>query len=149
LKKKKKKKKRRRLLVITDGNTTFLEAYQKTGRIFNVTAVSDKHRAILLNYKTTPNVVIWSAVIASSSLPLMMKPSPLMEKLPNGDIQKFLRFGKCWADGSIQMDLPTQKLLEALHVKFTLCVQCNPHVFSFYFDARGTPKFSFVFFVFF
>ena len=40
----------------TKGDMTFLEAYKLTGKIFNVTAISNKHEPILLNYKTVPHV---------------------------------------------------------------------------------------------
>jgi len=67
---------RNKLQIVCKGNTTFLEAYERTGRILNITAISESHRPVLLNYKTTPHIVIWSAVIASASLPLLMSPSP-------------------------------------------------------------------------
>ena len=76
-----------KLRKLTKGDITFLEAYRRTGRIFNVSAISTNHTAVLLNYKSTPNVTLWSAVICSSSLPGCMAPSPLMAKryLNDGD----------------------------------------------------------------
>lgn len=50
---------------------TFREAYERTGRILNVSCVpSDSHSpTILTNYLTAPDCVIWSAVLASAAVP--------------------------------------------------------------------------------
>ena len=53
------------------GSLTFKEAYERTGRIFNVSVIPyDTHSPPkLLNYITAPNCVIWSAIIASAAIP--------------------------------------------------------------------------------
>lgn len=53
------------------GSLTFKEAYERTGRIFNVSVVpNDPHSPPnLLNYITAPHCVIWSAVMASAAIP--------------------------------------------------------------------------------
>jgi predicted acylesterase/phospholipase RssA len=50
------------------GDTTFLEAFRQTGRILNISATpGHKHSpSMLLNYVTTPHVVIWTAILAST-----------------------------------------------------------------------------------
>lgn len=54
------------------GSTTFREAYERTGRILNVSCVpSDPHSpTILMNYRTAPDCIIWSSVIASAAVPV-------------------------------------------------------------------------------
>ncbi len=54
------------------GSTTFREAYERTGRILNVSCVpSDPHSpTILMNYLTAPDCIIWSSVIASAAVPV-------------------------------------------------------------------------------
>lgn len=49
------------------GNVTFEEAYKKTGWILNVSVTSIHQQDVprLLNYITSPYVLIWSAVSAS------------------------------------------------------------------------------------
>ena len=53
---------------------TFLEAYEKSGRILNVSIMAynvegeAKSKAMLLNYITAPHVVIWSGVTASCAM---------------------------------------------------------------------------------
>lgn len=53
------------------GSLTFKEAFERTGRIFNVSVIPyDPHSPPkLLNYITAPDCVIWSAVIASAAIP--------------------------------------------------------------------------------
>jgi predicted acylesterase/phospholipase RssA len=58
--------------VVADvGQWTFQEAFDRTGRIINITVAPmnryDPPR--LLNYLTAPHVCIWSAVIASCAIP--------------------------------------------------------------------------------
>jgi predicted acylesterase/phospholipase RssA len=57
------------------GSITFKEAYERTGRIFNVSVIPyDPHSPPkLLNYITAPDCVIWSAVIASAAIPGVSK----------------------------------------------------------------------------
>lgn len=54
------------------GSITFREAYERTGRILNVSCVpSDPHSpTILMNYLTAPDCIIWSSVIASAAVPV-------------------------------------------------------------------------------
>lgn len=57
------------------GELTFIEAYEKTGRSLTITVYNvddDKNHTRCLNYKTTPDIVIYSAVLASSALPKLL-----------------------------------------------------------------------------
>ena len=57
------------------GELTFIEAYELTGRSLTITVynVDDKkNHTRCLNYKTTPDIVIYSAVLASSALPKLL-----------------------------------------------------------------------------
>ena len=51
------------------GDVTFHEAYEKTGRIINITVASSSARGCgrvhFLNYLTAPNILLWSAASAS------------------------------------------------------------------------------------
>ena len=51
------------------GDLTFQEAYEKTGRVLNITVVSsdNRHGSRLLNYLTAPHVLVWSGI---TSFPL-------------------------------------------------------------------------------
>ena len=82
------------------GSTTFREAYERTGRILNVTCVpSDPHTpTILANYLTAPECVIWSAVLASAAVPGILNPIVLMMKKGDGTLAPY-SFGHKWKDG--------------------------------------------------
>ena len=90
----------------TRGSMTFREAYERTGRILNITCIpSDPHSpAILANYLTAPNCVIWSAVLASAAVPGILNPVVLMMKGRDGTLAPY-SFGHKWKDGSLRTDV--------------------------------------------
>lgn len=65
---------------------TLLEAYQRTGRIINisVTPASKNEYPTLLNYLSAPHVLIWSACLASCAIPLVFESVELMAKDKSG-----------------------------------------------------------------
>lgn len=98
---------------ITKGDTTFLEAYQQYGRIINisVTGTSKYSPSLILNYRNSPDVVIWSAVLASSAFPNFLAPVELQLKNPRtGKIEGFHVHGKSHLDGTIKNDIPIEAL---------------------------------------
>ncbi|KAF2486481.1 acyl transferase/acyl hydrolase/lysophospholipase [Neohortaea acidophila] len=121
------------------GSMTFLEAYQRTGRILNVTCVpSDPHSpTILANYLTAPDCVIWSAVLASAAVPGILNPVVLMKKNRDGKLEPF-SFGHKWKDGSLRTDIPLKALNLHFNVNFPIVSQVNPHINLFFFSSRGT-----------
>ncbi|KAJ9084564.1 hypothetical protein DSO57_1023230 [Entomophthora muscae] len=125
---------------VTKGHTTFLEAYRMTGKILNITAVpyNSYGPTKLFNYLSTPNVVIWSAVLASSSIPSVLEPITLMIKMEDGTLEPYLGAGVKWRDGSIKTDIPIEALNAQFNVKYTIVSQANPHVAVFYYENRGS-----------
>ncbi|KAF9889895.1 hypothetical protein FE257_006767 [Aspergillus nanangensis] len=121
------------------GSTTFREAYERTGRILNVSCVpSDPHSpTILANYLTSPNCVIWSAVLASAAVPGIMNPVVLMTKKRDGTLAPY-SFGHKWKDGSLRTDIPIRALNLHFNVNFTIVSQVNPHINLFFFSSRGS-----------
>ncbi|EEH47959.2 uncharacterized protein PADG_04043 [Paracoccidioides brasiliensis Pb18] len=121
------------------GSTTFLEAYQRTGRILNVSCVpSDPHSpTILANYLTSPHCVIWSAVIASAAVPGILNPVVLMMKKPDGTLAPY-SFGHKWKDGSLRTDIPLKSLDIHFNATFPIVSQVNPHISLFFFSSRGS-----------
>jgi hypothetical protein len=79
------------------GSLTFREAYERTGRILNVSCVpSDPHSPVMLNnHITSPDCVIWSAVLASAAVPGILNPIVLMRKYPDGTLGPY-SFGNKW-----------------------------------------------------
>ncbi|KAJ5086039.1 hypothetical protein N7532_010810 [Penicillium argentinense] len=121
------------------GSTTFREAYERTGRILNVSCVpSDPHSpTILANYLTCPDCVIWSAVLASAAVPGILNPVVLMTKQRDGTLAPY-SFGHKWKDGSLRTDIPIKALNLHFNVNFTVVSQVNPHINLFFFSSRGT-----------
>ncbi len=121
------------------GSMTFREAYQRTGRVLNVSCVpSDPHSpSILCNYLTSPDCVIWSAVLASAAVPGILNPVVLMMKTANGTLVPY-SFGHKWKDGSLRTDIPIKALNLHFNVNFTIVSQVNPHINLFFFSSRGS-----------
>jgi TAG lipase/steryl ester hydrolase/phospholipase A2/LPA acyltransferase len=117
------------------GDFTFQEAFDRTGRILNIT-VSPQSRSDpprLLNYLTSPHVLIWSAALASSSLPGVFEANRLMVKDADGTERYESQSGMTmqFQDGSMEMDLPMQQLSEMFNINHFIVSQANPHAVMF------------------
>ncbi|PBP24326.1 patatin-domain-containing protein [Diplocarpon rosae] len=123
----------------TRGSMTFKEAYERTGRILNVSCVpADPHSpTILTNYLTSPDCVIWSAVLASAAVPGILNPVVLMMKTRDGSLVPY-SFGHKWKDGSLRTDIPLKALNLHFNVNFSIVSQVNPHINLFFFSSRGS-----------
>ncbi|KAG7138955.1 Patatin-like phospholipase domain-containing protein like [Verticillium longisporum] len=123
----------------TRGSMTFREAYERTGRILNVSCVpADPHSpTILCNYLTSPDCVIWSAVLASAAVPGILNPVVLLMKQRDGTLAPY-SFGHKWKDGSLRTDIPIKALNLHFNVNFTVVSQVNPHINLFFFSSRGS-----------
>lgn len=116
------------------GDITFQEAYNRTRRILNicVSTASIFEMPRLLNYVTAPNVMIWSAVAASCSVPLVFNSSPLLVKDPvTGQHQPWNPTPQHFIDGSVDNDLPMTRLSEMFNVDHFIVSQVNPHIVPF------------------
>ncbi|KAA1093138.1 hypothetical protein PGT21_026362 [Puccinia graminis f. sp. tritici] len=124
----------------TMGSMTFLEAYERTGRILNVSVIPhDLHSpTTLLNFITAPNCVIFSAILASAAVPLVMNPVVLLEKKRDGRVRPW-RFQGKHKDGSLRVDVPLESLHIYFNTSFSIVSQVNPHVHLFFFQPRGAP----------
>lgn len=128
----------RRCCWFTRGSTTFREAYQRTGRVLNISCVpADAHSpTLLLNHVTAPDCCIFSAVLASAAVPGILHPVVLMARPRAGPIVPY-SFGHKWKDGSLRTDIPLRSLNLHFAVNFTIVSQVNPHVTAFFFASRG------------
>jgi TAG lipase / steryl ester hydrolase / phospholipase A2 / LPA acyltransferase len=120
-----------RLQRLLGAETTFAEAYARSGRVLNIAVVAADTRepCRLLNYLTAPNVVIWSAVACSSAFPLLFAPQELLCKDVSGRLVPHHPSGTAgpsgclrrWCDGSLEEDLPMRGLSEMFSINFFLC----------------------------
>ncbi|KAI9284620.1 acyl transferase/acyl hydrolase/lysophospholipase [Umbelopsis sp. AD052] len=124
------------------GDLTFQEAFNRTRWILNITVSSstlyDMPR--LLNYLTAPNVLIWSAVAASCAVPLVYGSTQLYAKDASGKIIPWNPTGQLYIDGSVENDLPMNKLSELFNVNHFIVCQVNPHVIPFLQTSLTTTK---------
>jgi TAG lipase/steryl ester hydrolase/phospholipase A2/LPA acyltransferase len=113
---------------------TFLDAYNLTGRVLNITVSSSGKFEMprLLNYLTAPNVVIWSAVGASCSIPGVYESTPLMYKdTKTGEISVLApSSGHKWIDGSVENDLPMKGISELFGVNHFIVSQVSHLAFD-------------------
>lgn len=102
------------------GDLTFKEIFTRFGWNLNITVTDFSSQATsrLLNYLTTPNVLVWSAVLASCAIPGMFANVELMQKLDDDSIIHYdpsstrMQF----VDGTASSDLPMQRLTELFNV---------------------------------
>jgi TAG lipase/steryl ester hydrolase/phospholipase A2/LPA acyltransferase len=124
------------------GEYTFLEAYDRTGRVLNINvSAATTNRPLLLNYLTAPHVLISSAICSSCAIPKVFGPQTLVQRTPEGDTEPFLGGGSRWSDGSLADDLPKQRMAELFNVNQTVVSQVNIHAHMFSTErAKGSVR---------
>lgn len=116
---------------------TFEEAYIKTGRNINISiSAAEKHQTSrLLNAITSPNVLIRSAIRASSAVPGVFPPVVLKAVDEKGAHQDYLP-SRRWIDGSFSQDLPAKRLARLFGVNHFIVSQVNPAVLPLLTDPK-------------
>ncbi|MBF0225907.1 MAG: DUF3336 domain-containing protein [Desulfobacterales bacterium] len=114
------------------GEFTFEEAFRKTGMIINITAspATENRTPVLFNYINFPHVLVWSAVLASCSIPGLFPPSVIMMKDYRGNAIPYMESLK-WIDGTLTSDIPMKRLAELYNVNHFIVSQTNPHIAPF------------------
>ena len=112
------------------GDTTFEEAFKRTGRILNITvdAQARNQPPVLLNYLTAPDVVVRSAACASCAIPGLYDHVPLLAKDHTGQLVKWNYTGHAWHRQSIESELPSSRLSELFNVNHFILSQMSPHI---------------------
>ena len=121
----------KRAIEINMRSDTFREAYERTGRILcmSVSPTRARQKPRLLCYATAPDVLVTSASLASCAIPGLFAPTALMRRR-DGVLSEQVP-GERWSDGSVEGDLPTERLARLLGVNYTIVSQTNPHVLAF------------------
>lgn len=118
-----------KFIELNSHNLTFLEAYKKTKIKINITITDSIHQKTrLCNYITTPNLYVWSAAMASCSLPFVYGSSKLKYKSLKKD---YYQDEKKFFDGSIGCDLPMKQVSMLYNISNTIVCQCNPYLVPF------------------
>ncbi|TVY28149.1 putative triacylglycerol lipase [Lachnellula hyalina] len=122
------------------GDLTFEEAYNRTKRVLNITVATNGRSGVpnLLNYLTAPNVLIWSAAIASnaSSPSLYGRSITLKCKDATGDIVPWSTAldttFRPWTHVSYtDRDSPLSRIAELFNVNHFVVSQARPYLIPF------------------
>ena len=102
------------------GDLTFKEIHDKFKWNLNITVTDSKKtdEARLLNYLTSPNVLVLSAAAASSAIPFFFDSVQLLTKNERGEINPYNpnESDSRFIDGTIGGDLPMQRMSELFNV---------------------------------
>jgi hypothetical protein len=120
------------------GTLTFKEAFERTGRSLTIMVFNGDRHTRALNYKTAPDICVFSAVLASSAIPKLLPAIQLLRKTKSGEIVPFVGWGKFWRDGSFEEELPFEALARIFNASYTVVSQVNPHIAPFFHENRGS-----------
>ncbi|MDO4222418.1 MAG: DUF3336 domain-containing protein [Acinetobacter sp.] len=114
------------------GDVTFAEAYQRSGLDINIAVApyDPTQNSRVLNAKTAPDVLVWSAVLASCAVPMIYPPVRLTSKRYDGEYTPYMADTK-WVDGSMRHDFPREKIARLYNINYTIASQVNPHIVPF------------------
>ena len=114
------------------GDLTFAEAYEKSGLHINVAVApyDASQDARIMNTYTSPDLLVWSAVLASCAVPVLFPPVRLTSKRQDGKYTPYMAT-TTWVDGSVRSDFPQEKMARLYNLNYTIASQVNPHVVPF------------------
>lgn len=121
------------------GDLTFEEAYGRTKRVLNITVATTGGNGVpnVLNYLTAPNVLIWSAALASNASSSLYSPVTLLCKDETGNIEPWapavdttFRSWHTAAYGS-DRDSPLSRIAELFNVNHFIVSQARPYLAPF------------------
>lgn len=114
------------------GEYTFQEAFKKTGRHASIVVApyESSYKPRIMNELTSPDLLMWSASLASCAVPLLFPPVRLTTKQQEGVYKPYM--GKTrWVDGSVRSDFPQEKMSRLYNINYTIACQVNPHIVPF------------------
>ncbi|KAF2232723.1 hypothetical protein EV356DRAFT_449733 [Viridothelium virens] len=119
------------------GDITFEEAYARTKRVLNIT-VSTTGGGVpnLLNYLTAPNVLIWSAALASNAADPLYSPVKLKCKDEHGDVVPWTSAQeatfKPWTQATYtDRESPLARIGELFNCNHFMVSQARPYIAPF------------------
>ncbi|WOE32547.1 MULTISPECIES: DUF3336 domain-containing protein [unclassified Acinetobacter] len=114
------------------GDLTFKEAYERSGLHINVAVApyDASQEARIMNKLTSPDLLVWSAVLASCAVPILFPPVKLTSKRYDGRYTPYMANTK-WVDGSVRSDFPQEMMARLYNINYTIASQVNPHIIPF------------------
>ncbi|KAI4867526.1 hypothetical protein F4820DRAFT_456917 [Hypoxylon rubiginosum] len=133
------------------GDLTFEEAYNRSKRVLNITVATAEQEGIpaLLNYITAPNVLIWTAAVASNaSTPSLYgsRQTTVLCKDVNGKIVPWAPANtyRAWAHASDkERKSPLSRVAQLFNVNHFIVSQARPYLIPFLeSDMHGPSLFT-------
>ena len=117
------------------GGETFVEAFERSRRIVGITiSPAEPHQqGRLMNYLTSPHVLLARAILASCAVPGVFPPVMLEGKDYMGRVTPYMP-SKRWIDGTLSADLPMLRTARLHNVNHYIVSQTNPHIVPFMSD---------------
>ncbi|KAI0391652.1 hypothetical protein F5Y17DRAFT_397545 [Xylariaceae sp. FL0594] len=128
------------------GDLTFEEAFNRSKRVLNITVATEGPDAIpmLLNYITAPNVIIWTAAVASNaSTPSLYgsRQTTVLCKDVNGNIVPWVpanSYRPCTHPSDQGLKSPLARITQLFNVNHFIVSQARPYLIPFLeSDMRG------------
>ena len=122
----------KKFLISNMGDVSFDEAFQVSNLNINVAVApyDASQDARIMNSLTSPDLLVWSAVLASCAVPVLFPPVRLTSKRYDGQHTPYLANTR-WVDGSVRSDFPQEKMARLYNINYTIASQTNPHVVPF------------------
>ena len=122
----------KKFLVENLGDITCEEAFKISGLHINVAVApyDASQEARIMNAYTSPDLLVWSAVLASCAVPILFPPVRLTSKRYDGELTPYMASTR-WVDGSVRSDFPQEKMARLYNLNYTIASQVNPHIVPF------------------
>lgn len=123
----------KKFLIENLGDFTFEDAYKKSGLDINISVApynASHEDARIMNKYTAPDLLVWSAVLASCAVPILFPPVRLTGKRYDSVHTPYLASTR-WVDGSVRSDFPQEKMSRLYNINYTIASQVNPHIVPF------------------
>ncbi|BFZ56034.1 triacylglycerol lipase [Savitreella phatthalungensis] len=114
------------------GDITFEEAFKRSNRVLNIAihSTTSQQQPSLLNYLTAPNVLIWTAALASNALPGLYEPVELLCRDSDGEIVPWAPMhGVRYTAAST--GTPYERVSELFNVNNFIISQARPYLVPF------------------
>ncbi len=114
------------------GDYTFAEAYEKTGRVLNISVspTRSRQKPRILNHLTAPDLLVTYSAAVSCAMPFLFEPGRLMTRGESGEPTPYLPKER-WIDGSVGGDVPMARVGRLHNVNHFIVSQTNAHVYLF------------------
>ena len=111
-------------------DVTFAEAQEISGRALNIPiSERDGGGGVVCGPKSTPNVLVRDAILASSAVPFVFEPVQVCQRR-NGNVVPFCP-GRLWVDGSLYADVPASFIKHNYGVRYAIVSLVNPAIRPF------------------